>query len=98
MIVQSNSRENNTTSGNAILTEDRNMIELLQLSETVAKSKAAILIQGESGAGKKMLAKLIHQKSQRLHETLEILDCSSVSRGEQEKLFFIVKFLTRKTN
>jgi two-component system response regulator FlrC len=71
-----------------ILTHDRNLMDLLQLSETVAKSKAAILIQGETGTGKRLLASWIHRKSQRLHKAIEIFECSKFSRGEQEAEFY----------
>ncbi len=62
-----------------ISSQDRNYLELLQTAETVAKSKAAILIQGERGSGKKTLARFIHSKSQRMHRALINLDCSSVN-------------------
>ena len=68
-----------------ILTSDRNMSELLQLSETVAKSKASILIQGEAGSGKKLLARWIHDRSQRAAKNQVIFDCSNLSYAEQEK-------------
>ncbi len=71
-----------------ILTADRHMQELLQLSETVAKSKAAVLIQGEAGSGKRTLAQFIHQKSQRVHKPLEWLNTSAISRGLLETEFY----------
>lgn len=70
-----------------ILTSDRSMLELLQLSETVAKSKASILIQGSTGSGKQMLAQWIHRHSERKNKPWVIFDCSNLSYAEQEKEF-----------
>lgn len=70
-----------------ILTSDRNMTELLQLSETVAKSKASILVQGAAGSGKKLLSAWIHDRSQRASKPQVYFDCSNLSYAEQEKEF-----------
>jgi len=71
-----------------IKTSDRQLLELIQLSETVARSKATVLIQGAPGTGKKLFAELIHQKSQRsalplqvLEEEKDLASLLSVTRG-----------------
>ena len=46
-----------------IITQDPTMLQLLNTAQTVAASKATVLIQGESGTGKEMLARFIHEKS-----------------------------------
>lgn len=45
------------------------------------------MIQGESGSGKKTLAHLIHQKSQRLHRPFQVFNCKELALGEQESEF-----------
>lgn len=63
---------------------DHGFLELMQLCETVAKSRASVLIQGESGSGKKTLAQYIHQKSQRANKPFQSFNCKELSLGEQE--------------
>jgi two-component system response regulator FlrC len=60
-------------------------LELLVLAETVAKSKATVLIQGDSGSGKNILAKFIFQKSQRNHRGYFVFKCKEVALGMQEQ-------------
>ncbi len=62
---------------------DRSVLELLQLGDTVAKSKATVLISGEAGCGKKTFAHYIFQKSQRAQKKLKILNIKDLSKGEQ---------------
>lgn len=57
--------------------------ELLVLAETVAKSKATVLIQGDSGSGKNILAKYIFQKSQRNHKGYLVFRCKEIALGQQ---------------
>jgi two-component system response regulator FlrC len=66
---------------------DHGYLELMQLCETVAKSRASCLIQGESGSGKKTLAQYIHLKSQRANKPFQIFNCKELSLGEQETEF-----------
>ena len=46
-----------------IITQDATMQRLLSTAQTVASSKATVLIEGESGTGKELLARYIHQNS-----------------------------------
>jgi two-component system response regulator FlrC len=68
-------------------TVDRSMVELVQLSENIAKSKASVLIQGAPGSGKKTLARSIFQKSQRANKPFQIFNASEVAIGDQDLEF-----------
>ncbi|MBS1958643.1 MAG: sigma-54-dependent Fis family transcriptional regulator [Bdellovibrionales bacterium] len=59
--------------------------ELLALAETVAKSKATVMIQGESGSGKNILARYLFQKSQRSHKGFHIFRCKEAVLGSQDQ-------------
>jgi len=66
---------------------DRQVTELFQLAETVARSKASVLILGEFGTGKRSLARFIHEKSARSTKPFFMMNCRETSLGEQEVLF-----------
>jgi two-component system response regulator FlrC len=66
---------------------DRNYHELLSLAETVAKSKASILILGETGTGKRDLARFIHEKSARQTKPFFMMNCRETPASEQEVVF-----------
>jgi two-component system response regulator FlrC len=58
---------------------DHDFSELLQLSRTIAKSRATVLIQGASGTGKKTIAKYIHENSVRAERGFEVLNAREFS-------------------
>jgi two-component system response regulator FlrC len=66
------------------VSSDRHYNELLSLAGTVAKSKASILILGESGTGKRDLARFIHEKSARNSKPLLMMNCRETPAGEQD--------------
>lgn len=59
-----------------IQSNDPSMQETLRVAESAAQSKASILIQGEEGTGKTVLAKQIHQKSPRSAMPCVTVNCS----------------------
>jgi DNA-binding NtrC family response regulator len=56
----------------------RSMRELLQLLETVAPTTSTILIQGETGTGKELVARAIHHNSPRRQQRFVALNCSAI--------------------
>ncbi len=54
------------------------MRALFQLIETVGPTTATILITGETGTGKEMVARAIHQTSPRHRERFVALNCSAI--------------------
>jgi two-component system NtrC family response regulator len=59
------------------------MAELQRLIDAVAASEATVLIQGESGVGKELVAHAIHERSPRAARNFVAVDCCTL----QEKLF-----------
>jgi len=52
--------------------------DMIQLLETVAPTTSTILIQGETGTGKELVARAIHQNSPRRHQRFVALNCSAI--------------------
>lgn len=55
---------------------------------TVAKTDAPVLLTGENGSGKEVLAKLIHQKSQRCAKPLITVNCAAIPESLLESELF----------
>jgi two-component system response regulator FlrC len=71
-----------------IVTQNARMIELLELLDQVADSTASVLIQGESGTGKELIAKYIHEKSQRKNRPFIALNCAALPENLLESELF----------
>lgn len=57
-------------------TNDGKMRDIVKLAETVANSKSSVLIQGEMGTGKTVMAKFIHEKSGRASSPCVTVNCA----------------------
>src|SRR5688572_11120754 len=53
------------------------MRRLFELVERVAASDAAVLITGETGSGKELVAEAIHERSRRAKQPFIVLDCGA---------------------
>jgi DNA-binding NtrC family response regulator len=62
----------------AMIGRSPRMRELFQLIETVAPTGTTILINGETGTGKEMVARAIHQTSPRRQQRFVALNCSAI--------------------
>lgn len=71
-----------------IHTADRKMLEVLKTAENVASSKASVLIYGESGCGKELLARFIHAKSNRSSKEFHAINCAALPDGLLESELF----------
>jgi DNA-binding NtrC family response regulator len=61
---------------------------LLQQVDTVAPSDSTVLILGETGTGKELIARAVHQRSRRRDKPLVWVNCSSIPRELFESEFF----------
>ena len=62
--------------------------QVLQLVEMVATSDSTVLLLGETGTGKELIAQAIHDRSRRKDRTLVRLNCAAIPTGLLESELF----------
>ena len=67
-----------TETSKEIVTQNQEMGSLLDVSQNIAKSKATVLIQSESGTGKELLAHFIHDNSERVGKPFVAVNCAAL--------------------
>jgi transcriptional regulator with GAF, ATPase, and Fis domain len=72
----------------SVLTENNEMIKLLNLSERVAHSNATVLLQGETGTGKGLIAYAIHLLSERRDKHFVHVNCAAMPESLLESELF----------
>ena len=71
-----------------IIGQSKKMKELFELIESVAASEANILIQGENGTGKELIANAIHFKSNRVKGPFIKINCAAIPKDLIESELF----------
>ena len=64
------------------------MRHIYKLIRQVAKTKTNVLITGESGTGKELIAKAIHQESDRSDEPFVVINCGGIPESLMESELF----------
>jgi two-component system response regulator FlrC len=71
-----------------LVTRDPAMQQVMKLAEQVAPSEASILITGESGVGKEVMARFLHQKSRRADKPFISVNCAAIPENLLESELF----------
>jgi len=66
------------SSQTTIITQDVGMHRLLETARQIAETDCSVVIHGESGTGKELLARYIHQKSQRSEKNFVAFNCGAL--------------------
>jgi two-component system, response regulator FlrC len=71
-----------------IVAHDPAMKAVMALAEQIAPSEASILITGESGVGKEVMARYVHQKSRRADKAFISVNCAAIPENLLESELF----------
>jgi DNA-binding NtrC family response regulator len=71
-----------------IVTQDPGMLAVLAMVRKAAQNDAAVLVTGETGTGKELVARLIHDASPRAQGPFIRVNCAALSEGLLESELF----------
>lgn len=71
-----------------MIARDPSMTAVIALADQVAKSEASILITGESGVGKEVMARYMHRKSRRADRPFISVNCAAIPETLLESELF----------
>ncbi|MET0462138.1 MAG: sigma-54 dependent transcriptional regulator [Chitinophagaceae bacterium] len=71
-----------------IIGESRGIQDLLKNIKIVSQSNTSVLILGENGTGKELVAKAIHENSPRKHKPLVVVNCAALPANLIESELF----------
>ena len=87
-IVRSIVSNNGFSKRNSYIFVDPESQKLLALAEKVAKADVTALLTGPTGAGKEVLARILHDASKRNKEAFVSLNCGAIPENLMEDLLF----------
>ncbi len=71
-----------------VVGESPKIQDVIRLTKKVASSKATVLITGETGTGKELIAGMIHANSLRKHQTFVKVNCAALQENLLESELF----------
>jgi two-component system NtrC family response regulator len=72
----------------AIIGRSKPLLQVLEQAARAAQSKATVLIRGETGTGKELLARAIHANSPRRHRPFVTINCGAIPPSLLESELF----------
>lgn len=88
LVIENRSLRDQLTPNSALIGHAPAMANLLNEARQVADSRATILITGESGTGKGMLARWMHRHSPRTDQSMVEVNCSALPENLLESELF----------
>lgn len=73
---------------NTIATKNYQMRDIIKTAKDIADSDIPVLIEGESGTGKELLARFIHENSERRDATFMAINCAAIPENLFESELF----------
>jgi transcriptional regulator with PAS, ATPase and Fis domain len=83
-----NQPQNKLIESRALVFRSEVMVNLMRMVDRVATSSANILIMGESGTGKELIARSVHEKSQRKGRPFVAINCGALRETLLESELF----------
>lgn len=85
-VLQSELEDQRTRSG--IIGKSRKLRAVLETAERLSQGETTVLLDGESGSGKELMGRFIHQKSSRAERAFITVNCGAIPRDLAESEFF----------
>jgi DNA-binding NtrC family response regulator len=77
-----------TDDARELIYRDETMAHVVKLAQQIAPSEASVLITGESGTGKEVLARYVHQRSNRSRAPFISVNCAAIPENLLESELF----------
>ncbi|MDP3855351.1 sigma-54 dependent transcriptional regulator [Phenylobacterium sp.] len=77
-----------TDDNKPMIVRDAAMTAIIAMADQIAPSEASILITGESGSGKEVIARYVHQKSRRANRPFISVNCAAIPENLLESELF----------
>ncbi|MFO8099627.1 MAG: sigma 54-interacting transcriptional regulator [Salinibacter sp.] len=71
-----------------IVGESDAITNVIDRARQVAKTDITVLLQGESGVGKELIAQMLHELSMRRHDPMVVVNCGAIPEGLIESELF----------
>ncbi|MBI5453094.1 MAG: sigma-54-dependent Fis family transcriptional regulator [Deltaproteobacteria bacterium] len=87
-VVALRKRLETVESSDALIGRSKKMVEVYDLINSVAQTDATVLLRGETGTGKELAARAIHDTSSRKNEPFVAISCTAVQHTLLESILF----------
>ncbi len=74
--------------GGGVIYGSRNMAQVMELAGRVAATDSTVLINGDTGTGKEVLARFIHARSRRANKPFLAINCGAIPENLMESELF----------
>jgi DNA-binding NtrC family response regulator len=71
-----------------IISHNETLLQNIELAKSIADSELSVLVRGENGTGKELMAEFIHENSSRTKQPLIKVNCAAIPEGILESELF----------